>query len=150
MVMDREIMKELAKHLSLYSEYKKHSLELEEEILNNNKVGYEEHITAKYKVSRKVEDDAIKLMTDPELLYYKNWIDAIDWLIKEIIDEPMKVKLLKYKYLDKLIKVKDVEVMSNLALDGYMSEDDGKFYRKIKEQILYKFEQQARRLNLLN
>lgn len=150
MVIDKDIMKELEKHLSLYSEYKKHILELEDEILNNNKTGYEEHITSKYKISRKVEDDVIKLISDTNLNYYKNWVIAIDWLIKEIINEPIKVKLLKYKYLDKLEKVKDKDVITKLALEGYMSDGDKNFYMKVKEQILYKLEQQARRLNLLN
>jgi len=150
MVMDKDVMKILEKHLSMYSEYKKHIIELEEEILNNGKGGYEEHITSKYKISRKIEDDVIKLMSNPELNYYKNWVIVIDWLIKEIINEPMKVKLLKHKYLDQLTKVKDVEVMLVLASVGYMSDDDRNFYIKVKEQILYKLEQQARRLNLLD
>lgn len=149
MVMDREIMKVLAKHLSLYSEYKKHIIELEDEILNNNRVGYEEHITSKNKISKKVEDDVIKLILDPNLNYYKNWVDTIDWLIEEIINEPIKIKLLKYKYLDKLQKVKDKDVITKLALEGLMSDGDKKYFMKIKEQILYKLEQQARRKILI-
>jgi hypothetical protein len=149
MVIDRDIMKLLAENLSLYSEYKKHIIELEEEILNNGKGGYEEHITSKHKISRKVEDDVIKLMSNSELNYYKDWVKSIDWLIEQIISDPIKMKLLKYKYLDKIEKVKDKDVITKLSLQGLMSDGDKKYFMKVKEQILYKLEQQARRLNLL-
>ncbi len=149
MVVDKDIMKTLAEHLSMYSEYKKHIIELEDEILNNSKLGYGENITSKYKISRRVEDDCIKIMSNSELNYYKNWLQAMDWLIKEIINEPIKTKLLKYKYLDKLEKVKDKQVITQLALEGLMSDGDKNYFMKIKEQILYKLEQEARRMNLL-
>lgn len=149
MILDKEVIKELAKHLSMYSEYKKYSIELEEEILNNNKTGYEEHITSKNKINKKVEDDVIKLIMNEDINYYKGWIRAIDFLIYNIIDEPIKIKLLEYKYLDKIDKVYDKDVITKLALEGLIADGDRKYFLNIKEQILYKLEQQARRQNLL-
>lgn len=149
MILDKEVIKELAIHLSMYNEYKKHIIELEEEILNNSKIGYEENITSKNKISRKVEDDVIKLIMNPDLNYYKNWIKAIDYLVSTIINEPIKIKLLEYKYLNKFDKVYDKDVITKLALEGLIADGDRKYFLNIKEQILYKLEQQARRQNLL-
>ena len=138
MILDREVIKKLAGHLSLYNYYKEEILDLEEEIINSSIGDINGDIRSKNKVSKSVENTAIRLASDEKLTRLKNIVNAIDDLRIELLEEPVLLKILNYKYMNQSYIVRDIPVMMKIEEQGYpMGRNE---YYKLKEQILYKFE----------
>lgn len=146
--MDKKVMKELANHLSKYTSYKKEILEIEEKIINNSKTDVNTGIRSKNKISRGTENLAIKLATHEKINKLRKWISVIDDLQIELLEEPIKLRILKYKYIDKREKVMDYQVINKLEEIGYPLSKN--LYYTLKEQILYKLEKMARYQHLLD
>lgn len=142
MIMDKKVIKELARHLSNYTNYKKSILDIEEGIIYNNTVDVNSGIKSKNKISKTVENLAIKLSSNIDIKFYKSWISIIDELQCELLEEPIKLKILRYKYIDKATKVTDHKVISKIEEEGYPMTIN--LYYQLKEQIFYKFEKMAK------
>lgn len=138
MILDKDTIKILARHLSQYNLYMEQINDLEVEIINNSSSDVNSGIRSKNKVSRTTEDIAIELASNKELSRLKAITKAIDDLRIELLNEPVLLKILNYKYLNQGRKVSDVSVIMKITDTGYpMSRD---LYYTLKEQILYRFE----------
>jgi len=143
MVIDREVIKKLAIHLKRYNEYKQEILDIEEEIINSSKGDINQGIRSINKISRSTENVAIKLATNKRIKYLKRWIKCIDDLLIELLKEPVKLKIIKYKYIDLKPgeKISDIKVIEKIDDEGYPMNKD--LYYELKEQVFYKFEKIA-------
>lgn len=142
MIMEKEVIKELATHLSNYNKYKQEILDIEEEIINNS--GVNNGIKSKNKISKTVEKLAITLATNKRINYLKYWINLIDDLKIELLNDPIKTKIIKYKYtdLEDNERVSDRMVMEKIEKEGYPMTKN--LFYVLKEQIFYKFEKMAK------
>lgn len=141
MIMEKEVMKELEKHLRNYNNYKEEILDIEESIINNS--GVNNGIKSKNKISKTVEKLAIDIASNNRINYLKYWINLIDDLKQEMINDPIKTKIIKYRYTDLEWneKISDKQVIEKLEKEGYpMSKN---LFYVTKEQIFYKFEKMA-------
>lgn len=140
MILDKDTIKILAKHLSLYNLYKEQINDLEIEIINNSSSDINSGIRSKNKVSRTTEDIAIALASNKELSRLKAITKAIDDLRTELLNNEnrAKLKLLNYKYLNQASKVSDLYVMQRITDEGYPLPSNA--YYTMKEKILYRFE----------
>lgn len=140
MILDKDTIKTLAKHLSKYTFYMEQINDLEVEIINNSSSDINSGIRSKNKVSRTTEDIAIALASSKELSRLKAITKAIDDLRIELLNDEnrAKLKLLNYKYLNQASKVSDLYVMQRITDEGYPLPSNA--YYTMKEKILYRFE----------
>lgn len=138
MILEKKTIKELAKHLSRYSFYIEEINELEVELINSSESDVNSSIRSKNKVSRTTENVALLLAGDTRLNRLKTIIRAIDDLRIELLNEPILLKILNYKYLNQSIRVSDLYVMQRITNEGYPLPNNA--YYVLKEKILYKFQ----------
>ena len=140
MILDKDTIKTLAKHLSKYTFYMEQINDLEVEIINNSSSDVNSGIRSKNKVSRTTEDIAIALASNKELSRLKAITKAIDDLRIELLNDEnrAKLKLLNYKYLNQASKVSDLYVMQRITDEGYPLPSNA--YYTMKEKILYRLE----------
>lgn len=140
MILDKDTIKALAKHLSQYQLYMEQINDLEMEIINNTASDINSGIKSKNKVSRTTEDIAIRLASNKELARLKAITKSINDLRIELLDDEntAKLKLLDYKYLNQANKVSDLYVMQKISDEGYPLPSNA--YYTMKEKILYRFE----------
>lgn len=142
MIMEKEIMRKLEKHLRNYNTYKEEILDIEESIINNS--GVNNGIKSKHRISKTVEKLAIDIASNERINCLKYWVNLIDDLRAELINDPIKTKLIQYKYIDLNYneRISDMQVLEKLEVAGYpMSKN---LYYVTKEQIFYKFEKMAK------
>ena len=141
MIMDKDVLIKLAYKLANYKEYKKAIVELENEIMYNSNKDTSDLVKT-YKVSKVVEDTAIRLADNKGLNYFKGWVDTIDTLQENLLKtDHIKLKIIRLKYIDTDKKVSDNKVIETITLGGYPLSKD--LYYTLKEQIFYKLEKMA-------
>lgn len=138
MILEKKTIKELAKHLSRYNFYIEEINELEVELINSGESDVNSSIKSKNKVSRTTENIALLLAGDTRLNRLKTITRAIDDLRIELLNEPILLKILNYKYLNQSIRVSDLYVMQRITNEGYPLPNNA--YYVMKEKILYKFQ----------
>ncbi len=147
MVLAKETIKILAKHLSLHNIYKEEIIEREVELINNRSGDTNAGIRSKNKVSRTTEDIAILLASDERLAWLKGITKAIDdFRIELLKEEPILLKIMEAKYLNKTYKVYDADVIAQITCNGYPI-GENMYYAK-KERMLYLLEKKLNELQI--
>lgn len=147
MVLAKDTIKALARHLSLYSVYKEEIIEREVEIINNSSGDVNSGIRSKNKVSRTTEDIALALAGDERLTWLKGITMAIDdFRIELLKEEPILLKIMEAKYLNKISKERDADVIAKITCNGYPI-GDNMYYAK-KERMLYLLEKKLNELQI--
>jgi len=118
---------EMKKYLKKYRYLQAEINDLEEEILNNSKFDINSGTRSKNKICSTVENQAIALASSKELEIIKAWKNSIDDLLVYYINDPVKLKFLKRRYIDyKLVHykarnmIKDLDVIKDLELEGHL------------------------------
>lgn len=139
MILEKETIRQLVKHLKNYKRYHQAILEREEELINSSSNDLNSGIKSQNKISKSTEEVAIRLSSDYKLQRLKKLVQAIDDLRIGLLDEPVKLKILNYKYLNQAERVNDIYVTQRITDEGYPLQANSTYY-ELKEQILYKFE----------
>lgn len=123
--LPNSVYKILRKKLKDYNYMQERILEIEDTAIEE-KADINSGIRSKNKVGKKVENIAIKLAENNEYNELKAWKSCIDGLLIYYIDEPLKLKFLKRRYIGcelvnytiKHNSIKDIDVIKDLELEG--------------------------------
>jgi len=119
----------LSKKLFKFNWMKQRILYREDELLNNAKADINSFLRSKNKIGRTTEDMAIIIAEDPVIIYYRNWIDAIDELQILLLNYPDELRIIRYRYIENNEGLKDKDVMKKLQLKGEYPDNKAQYYR---------------------
>ena len=126
----KEIFLEIKNKLKNYKQLQQDIVDLEDEILNQSKFNVNAGIRSKNKINEVVSNQALELASNEYLQWLKAWKNSIDKLLIYYLDQPIKLKFIKRRYIDRQLlhykgkgKIKDIYVIKDLEMEGHTYSD---------------------------
>lgn len=149
-----EERKIIVKKLHEWKDMPKMLIDIEDQ-LSINKTDYNSSIRSKNKISRSVENLAIKLAENAEYNLIKEWRNCIDSCFEKYTGDSLKMKYItrKYVYNDTVYykkkgkKVKDIEIYKDFELEGITKSEIT--YKRMKNAIINDVYKEAKKRNLI-
>lgn len=115
------------------------------------------NIRSKNKISKKIENMAIKLAENEKYQEIKKWKSCIDDLFIRYDKNSLKWKFIQRRYLlcdtvkykwDKSRNLKDIDIYKDLQLEGYDRTEIT--FKRMKKSIIIDLYKEAKKNNLIN
>lgn len=138
----KEIFFEIKNKLKNYRQLYQDILDLEDEIVYKSEFNVNAGIKSKNKINEIVSNQALELASNEYLQWLKSWKNSIDKLLIHYLNQPVKLKFIKRRYIDCQLlhyggrgKIKDIYVIKDLEMEGYIYSDIT--WKRWKNEIFY-------------